>query len=468
VTTVDLSRFDRRTQDDLILACTPKLTKYVVQEPTIKQAVFLLREEREVFYGGAAGPGKSSGLLMAALQHVDHGDYSALIVRRSFKQLSLPGALMSRSHEWLGDTDAKWSAGASTVHGRLVPGRSWIFPSGATLTFGHLGRERESRRQYESAEFNYIGIDELTAFDEDEYRFLFSRLRRHATSSIPSRMRSASNPGGRGHAWVKDRFVNPQTALDRAVFVRATLADNPHLDRDDYIASLQELHPTAWRRLLHGDWDALDVGEMFQPRQWYADNPDLMVDTAPEAVQTVRYWDTAAAEPTAENPDPDWTAGVRMSRQADGLWTVEHIARWRLTAGKSEKRMRDIAREDGPTVVQWVEQTPGVGKAYVEHLTRDVFPTEVRVKADPVTGSAKATRWVPLAAAMEKAKVRIVRGRWVTAFFDELEACSEDTNTSGPHDDQADAAAGAFKLVSKRLVSVSGGPAVPRGEVYRG
>jgi hypothetical protein len=51
----------------------------------------VLLEEREAFYGGAAGGGKSAALLMAALRHVDQPGYAALLLRRSFPQLSQPG-----------------------------------------------------------------------------------------------------------------------------------------------------------------------------------------------------------------------------------------------------------------------------------------------------------------------------------------------------------------------------------------
>jgi len=406
---------------------------------------------------------------MAALQHVKQPGYSALIIRKDLPRLGLPRGLIPRSHEWLAGTDARWSAGQSTIGGMLVPGKSWIFPSGATVTFGHLGRERESRRQYESSEFNYIALDELTGFDEDEYTFLFSRLRRLAGSTIPSRMRSASNPGGRGHVWVKRRFVDPQTRNPGAVFIPARLEDNPSVDRDDYLAQLQQLHPTTWMRLYHGDWEAGAGGELFQPRVWYAERPDLLIDRPPDhSTKVVRYWDTAAAEPTESNPDPDWTAGVRMSQQADGMFTIEHITRYRETAGRSEKRMGAIAAEDGSACVQWIEQPPGVGKAYVDHLRNDdVFPLDVRVKADPVSGVAKAARWAPLAAAMEKHKVRIVKGPWLGAFFDELEACSDDPNVSGPHDDQADGAAGAFNKLAKPRAATSGGYAPQRGAIAR-
>ena len=82
---------------------------YIKNKPTSKQAAFLMHDDLlEGFYGGAAGGGKSDALLMAALQYVEQPNYSALILRRTYADLSLPGALMERTFEWLVETDASW------------------------------------------------------------------------------------------------------------------------------------------------------------------------------------------------------------------------------------------------------------------------------------------------------------------------------------------------------------------------
>ena len=138
-----------------------------------------------MLYGGAAFGGKSIALLACALQYVMVPGYAALILRRSFSDLTLPGALIDRSHEWLGNTLAKWNE----------RDHCWNFPSGAMLQFGYIETKKDLNR-YQSAEFATICFDELSQFPKDQYNFMFSRLRRLKSSPIPVRMRGATNPGG--------------------------------------------------------------------------------------------------------------------------------------------------------------------------------------------------------------------------------------------------------------------------------
>jgi hypothetical protein len=226
----------------------PRTNEFIPVAPTIKQSAFLLLDQREALYGGSAGGGKSQALLMAALQYVDRPRYAALLLRRTYADLALPGALMDRARAWLGPTSARWNQGEKT----------WSFPSGATLTFGYLDHPSHKYR-YQSSEFQFVGFDELTQFGEAEYTYLFSRLRRLREGQSPVRMRSASNPGGVGHDWVRRRFLVDGAEHGR-IFIPASLDDNPHLDQQQYVASLQELDPLTRRQLLEGDWNASDDG----------------------------------------------------------------------------------------------------------------------------------------------------------------------------------------------------------------
>lgn len=215
--------------------------RWCPHSPHPKQAQFLALPDLEALYGGAAGGGKSDALLMAALQYADVPGYAALLLRRTYADLALPGAIMARSHEWLAGTEAHWDG----------QNHRWTFPSGATLSFGYLDTERDKFR-YQGAELQFIGFDELTQFPKSWYVYLLSRLRRLKGAAVPLRARGATNPGGIGHRWVKERFVDEATAL--GPFVPALLDDNPSLDQEEYEQALARLDPTTRAQLRHGVW----------------------------------------------------------------------------------------------------------------------------------------------------------------------------------------------------------------------
>ena len=165
-----------------------------------KQLAFLMLPHREAMYGGAGGGGKSVALLAGALQYVDIPGYGALIIRKTYSQLTQSSGLIPRAQEWLAGTDARWNGDR----------RTWTFPSGATLAFGYLETSNDKYR-YQGGEYQYIAFDELTAFEELDYRFLFGWNRKPKAgllAKVPLRVRSASNPGGIGHDWVKRYFVD--------------------------------------------------------------------------------------------------------------------------------------------------------------------------------------------------------------------------------------------------------------------
>ncbi len=386
------------------------------------QTEYLLTPEDEALYGGAAGGGKSDALLMGALQYVYVPGYAAILLRRTYTDLTLPEGLIERAEAWLGPTNAKWSEKKKT----------WKFPSNATLSFGFLEHEKHKFR-YQGAAFQYIGFDELTQFTQSQYRYLFSRLRRLENTHVPLRMRSASNPGGEGHDWVKQRFIIEGESKGRP-FIPARLEDNPALDRDEYVKSLNKLDPTTRQQLLKGDWTAAQPGNMFQ-RGWFD-----IVEEAPAQMKRVRYWDLAATE-AKEGKDPDWTAGVLMG-ESEGIYYILNIIRARISAKAVEDLVKQTAELDGHEVMIYMEQEPGsAGKSSIDHYGRNVLKG-FAFWGKKTTG-AKTMRAAPLASAAEADNVKLVRGPWIGDFLDEVEQFP-----LGSHDDMVDAGSGAFEILS--------------------
>lgn len=265
--------------------------------PQPKQALasYLAGQATETLFGGAAGGGKSEWLLhYAAKQMVDHPFNYGAIFRRVFP--SLVGTLIPRSKRIYPEMGATWNGQE----------HRWTFPNGSVLLMGSL-QYSDTVLEHQGAEFGFIAFEEVTEFLESQYTYLIGRLRAPGPGIRPHVV-STANPGGRGHVWVKRRFVKPKevdwqrsalqqkvrdltlssevaampatepvsfrvwtptSTLDNPnpvgrVFVPATLADNPRLMARDpeYVNRLRANVDKALAKAMeHGDWDAIDAIE---------------------------------------------------------------------------------------------------------------------------------------------------------------------------------------------------------------
>jgi predicted phage terminase large subunit-like protein len=420
--------------------------KYVPQSPTPHQAAFLLCPQREVFFGGAASGGKSSALLMAALQYVEHPEYRALLLRRTFQDLSQPGALIDRSKEWLKNTDAKWNESR----------KEWTFPSGAVVKFGYMDSEND-KYNYQGAEYKFVGFDELTQFTETMYRYLFSRMRRNKDQSgIPIRMRAAGNPGGIGHEWVKQRFktdLEEDPSLnERRIFIPAGLDDNPHVDKEEYEEALAELDPVTRAQLRNGDWDVVAQGNLF--REDYFDGRILEhMPTGVEMIRKVRYWDLASTDEEKvreKKGDADFTASCLMGLGNDGNVYVLEMTQDRRSPMEIERLVKSKAERDAkPTrasTMIYMEEEPGAsGKNTIDMYARYVLMGYPFYGDKP--GSNKVERARPASSAAEGGYIYLIKGSWTKRFL--AEACAF---PNGIHDDMVDAFTGAFSKVAMSAI----------------
>ena len=270
---------------------TPNVKEHVKENVIFQpnegpQTQFLAASEREVFYGGARGGGKSYAMLIDPLRYCHKENHRCLLLRRSMPELR---DMINHSQR---------------LYGRAFPGakwreqeKEWRFPSGARIEFGYAENLTDVLR-YQGQSYTWIGIDELPQYPTPEiYNFLRSSLR-SVDPEIPVYMRATGNPGNIGSIWVKDMFVDPaepgkrfDVIIDTVVgqkkitrrFIPAKLQDNPYLmQTDDYLVMLSSLPEVQRKQFLEGDWSAFEdcafpefdvvkhISEPFEiPRNWH-------------------------------------------------------------------------------------------------------------------------------------------------------------------------------------------------------
>ena len=253
---------------DVIDSASPNVQKHInTQDVVFKpntgpQTDFLAASEREVFYGGARGGGKSYAMLVDPLRYCDKTHHRALLLRRTMPELR---DLITHSQR---------------LYNRAFPGakwreqeKEWRFPSGAKIEFGYAENMTDALR-YQGQSYTWIGIDELPQYPSpDIYNFLRSSLR-SVDPKLPVYMRATGNPGNIGSQWVREMFVDPitpNTAFNIEIktpsgikyitrrFIPAKLQDNPYLmQTEDYYAMLSSLPEVQRKQFLEGDWDAFE------------------------------------------------------------------------------------------------------------------------------------------------------------------------------------------------------------------
>ena len=231
------------------------------------QTEFLSSSEKEVFYGGAKGGGKTQALMVAPLRFCQYPTARALLLRRTMPDMR--DVIFRAQH----------------IYPKAFPGVKWkdqekvfLFPSGARIEFGYAETESDLPR-YQGQNYTFVGIDELPQFPfaEQLLTYIRSNIRSTDPANIIPMLRATGNPGEVSSEYIKTQFIDPGTPgetfwttveifdprikakkklLVSRKFIKATIFDNPYLLKDDsYLATLGSLPEAKRKQWMEGDWD---------------------------------------------------------------------------------------------------------------------------------------------------------------------------------------------------------------------
>ena len=484
----------------------------VIEPQPGPQRQFLATEAGVALTGGGAGGGKTWGLLLEGLRHIDNEHLRYTLFRRTYQQIKQQGGLWDESAKLYGRI-----RGATSIESPPT----WRFPSGAEVQMRHLQYEKD-RFQYQGAQIPLIGFDELTHFSSRQFFYLLSR-NRSAGAGFRPYVRATCNPdpdswvrefvdwwigddgfpipsrSGKiryfmrgpedGFLWAESREallqestyakeqvqemkrelrgagvnVDPKELLIKSfTFIPSTVRDNEALLRNnpEYLANLRSQDKVTRKQLLEGNWDVRPAAGLYFKEHYFP-----VIDVGPEGIEwAVRYWDMAATKPHDDNPDPDYLAGVllgELSTSGEADYVVLDVERHRESPGKVKSVVKSTAEADaeayGRDLCIRMEQEPGsAGKSQIHHY--EGLLSEFDFEGDKVTGDKVTRAEAPSAAAepteeRPEREIALAEGDWTQAFVQELEQFPE-----GDHDDQVDAFAGAYNVLAsepKRTVTTA-------------
>lgn len=441
-------------------------------------------------FGGSVGGGKSISLLFEGGRWAHLSTYRAIAFRRISTELHGGGGLWDESQTWYPLLGAR---------ARSTPSLEWIWPSGARLEMRHLQYDSDVE-SHKSKQYAVVLFDELTSFTRKQFWYMVSRLR--STCGVRPYIRAGTNPDA--DSWVLDELVGwwigedgyaipersgvvrwfvrvdeelhwfdtraeaiaaiPGSSPMSFTFVVARTTDNKILmeANPDYVGNLSNLPNLERMRLLGdaargGNWRVRASAGSVLPKHLFriADEPPSRV------VQTVRCWDKGSTAPCAENPDPDYTRGVRVSRCEGGEWWIDDLVTVRDRPGVVQRAMRETA--EGRLDAQGRVVRPGDGVAVTIGLWQEVgasgkvdnetsidalagFPVRVvRIGTDKL---AYANVWAPW---LEGGRVYLKRAPWNAALMSECDGFPD-----AAHDDIVDALSLAAQICPAKTGGILG------------
>ena len=430
---------------------------------------------------GAAGGGKSFGLLLSALRYKNTPGFGCTIFRRNFNQIFSQGGL------W--DESEKRYRGVRGADPRRNAGLWWFRDKSgqaiSSVKFAHIERDDDVHK-WQGSQICEIGFDELTHFTEKTFFYMLSRNR--STCGVKPFVRATCNPDADSWVakfiawWIDPKtgypipersgkirwFIRKNDALywantrqelwerfnlkteeerrrPRSVtFIMSKLSDNKELMKvnPEYLANLEALSTVERERLLHGNWKIRAAAGLYFKRTQLG---DILEKVPQDVVQWVRCWDLAATE-QSENGDPAYTAGVLIGKRKNGRYVIADVINRQMSASDVRKTIKLTAQADRATYKRVrirLPKDPGqAGKEQAESYIKFLSGFDVTAVAE--TGSKEA-RAEPMAAQWQAGNFDIVAGPWNEEYLLQLENFPE-----GKFKDMVDASANGFTEIEIR------------------
>lgn len=430
-----------------------------------KQSMFLSTKADICLYGGGAGSGKTFALMLECLRHLNVRNFYTLFLRRTKTEAKLPGGPIDESRNIFPQFGGEYSESMM----------NWKFPGGARVQFQGIELEKDLE-DFKGSQVPLIIFDELTGFTEKMFNYLLSRNR--SSTGVRPYIRATCNPVSEGWVrklvdwWIDENgypiearcgvirwfirrgeethWYNSKEEAEAAwgedsmpksfTFINATVKDNKKID-PAYEANLKALSRVEREALLLGNWNVkANAGSYFQG-DWCE---FVLPKDVPPSKAEIRAWDTASTVPSEVNPDPDYTAGVKIRLGDDGYYYVMHSKRFRTRPAGVREGMRTTASGDGVKCVVGIPLDPGgAGKAVFDDHAKNLAGFKFKKCK---TTKSKLERFEPFSYAAEAGLVKIVKGDWNDDYIRELENFVGDGKG---HDDQVDATSDAFNNLSK-------------------
>ena len=223
----------------------------------------------EILYGGARGGGKTDGILGDYFQ--DYQQYAqhwrGIMFRKTYPELE---EVMGRAREMF-EGHGEWQESKKTFQ----------FWNGAWMRFRQLERNDDANK-FKGHQYTWIGWEELDRWASAAPYNLLKACLRYTAAHVPcKRIRSSANPGGVGHGWIKEYFIDhnihgyqpraDEKTKHRIMFIPAKVQDNKILMEADpgYADRLHGVGgPELVRAWLEGDWSVI-LGAYFNERPFH-------------------------------------------------------------------------------------------------------------------------------------------------------------------------------------------------------